>query len=379
MSSERAHYQRGNVEFRAATNKYYFRYRLGGRRRALLLGTADELSSTAKLNRAVDEARAKVNREVAQQEPPNQVLMSKLIERYKADRMPKRYSTAKGYASKIDKHILPQWGATSVSQMMNSAYEVEQWLKQFKGAPKSKVHLRGLLSILLEHAMLLRIVPLGRNPMELVRVEGASKRNREPKILTYEQFGALLQQLREPYRTMAVLAGGLGLRCSEVSGLQWWDVDFEQLSIMLRRGVVNGHEGEVKTAASNAVLPIDPDVGEAILRWRNQTSFRAPTDWVFASPLTVGRRPYHMYAAQYDVLSPAAKRAGLGRLGWHDLRHSYRTWLDQTGAPLGVQKDLMRHASITTTMNIYGRAVPEAKREAHGKVVMMLREAAGTL
>jgi hypothetical protein len=38
-----------------------------------------------------------------------------------------------------------------------------------------------------------------------------------------------------------------------------------------------------------------------------------------------------MHSAQYDVLSPAAKPARLGVLGWHDLRHSYRTWLDQTG------------------------------------------------
>jgi integrase len=46
---------------------------------------------------------------------------------------------------------------------------------------------------------------------------------------------------------------------------------------------------------------------------------------------------------------------------------------------MGVQKDLMRHASITTTMNIYGRPVPEAQREAHSNVVVKLRQAAGAL
>jgi len=35
-------------------------------------------------------------------------------------------------------------------------------------------------------------------------------------------------------------------------------------------------------------------------------------------------------------------------IGWHTFRHSYRSWLDETGAPLTVQKELMRHASIQT-------------------------------
>jgi integrase len=37
-----------------------------------------------------------------------------------------------------------------------------------------------------------------------------------------------------------------------------------------------------------------------------------------------------------------------------------------------VQQELMRHASIQTTMNVYGQAMPESKREANGKVVTMV-------
>jgi integrase len=46
--------------------------------------------------------------------------------------------------------------------------------------------------------------------------------------------------------------------------------------------------------------------------------------------------------------------------------------LDETGAPLTVQKELMRHASIQTTMNIYGKAMTDSKRQAHSKVVEMV-------
>ncbi|HWF09774.1 MAG TPA: tyrosine-type recombinase/integrase, partial [Bryobacteraceae bacterium] len=61
-----------------------------------------------------------------------------------------------------------------------------------------------------------------------------------------------------------------------------------------------------------------------------------------------------------------------GDIGWHTFRHSYRSWLDETGAPLTVQKELMRHASIQTTMNIYGKAMTDSKRQAHSKVVEMV-------
>src|SRR5258708_409316 len=75
--------------------------------------------------------------------------------------------------------------------------------------------------------------------------------------------------------------------------------------------------------------------------------------------------------------SEEARKAGVatgigGDIGWHTFRHSYRSWLDETGAPLTVQKELMRHASIQTTMNIYGKAMTDSKRQAHSKVVEMV-------
>ena len=46
-------------------------------------------------------------------------------------------------------------------------------------------------------------------------------------------------------------------------------------------------------------------------------------------------------------------------------------WTD-TGAPTTVQKELMRHASIQTTMNVYGKAITDSKRRAHSKVVELI-------
>jgi integrase len=93
--------------------------------------------------------------------------------------------------------------------------------------------------------------------------------------------------------------------------------------------------------------------------------------WLFANPVT--DKPYHQDQIVKTHLARAAVSAEIaGKVGWHTFRGSYRSWMDDTGAPLGVQRELMRHASITTTMNIYGKAMSDSKRQAHSKVVQMV-------
>jgi len=75
-------------------------------------------------------------------------------------------------------------------------------------------------------------------------------------------------------------------------------------------------------------------------------------------------------------LKPAALRAGISKIGWHTFRHTYSTMLRSAGTDIKVQQELLRHANIQTTMNIYTHAVSEQKRAANRKVVeMVLRRA----
>jgi integrase len=73
----------------------------------------------------------------------------------------------------------------------------------------------------------------------------------------------------------------------------------------------------------------------------------------------------------HSVLDRAGKAAGVGHLGTHTFRHSYRMWIDAVGTPIGVQQKLMRHSDIRTTMNIYGDAASTDMRNAHEKVVRL--------
>jgi integrase len=74
-------------------------------------------------------------------------------------------------------------------------------------------------------------------------------------------------------------------------------------------------------------------------------------------------------------LQPAAKRAGITKwVGFHSFRHTYSTLLKANGEDVKVVQELMRHANISTTMNVYTKALTPAKREAQSRVVDVLMD-----
>ena len=214
--------------------------------------------------------------------------------------------------------------------------------------------------------MLWEMVELQRNPMELVEVKGISKRQKKPLVLTVEQYYEILDLLVEPYRTMVIVAQCLGLRAEEVLALHWSDIDFEQLTIRVRRAVVHGRIKTVKTEYSEDELPLDPEFAGILLAWKRRGT---SSELLFPSHIT--GRNFHASPIQQDYIRTAGEKLGLTGLGWHSFRHTYRFWLDASGAPLGVQQKLMRHAQISTTMNIYGNALMDSKREAVSKVAKL--------
>jgi integrase len=202
----------------------------------------------------------------------------------------------------------------------------------------------------------------------LVRVRGGSKRMKEPRILTLPQIQNLIKELDDPYRMMVILDLATGLRCSELFALNWCDVIWDDLTLLVRRGIVDTVVSDVKTEYSRTGMPLDPALAEVLLQWQRKTEFAKPDDWIFASPFKAGRMPWQPWRVQQRHIAPAAERSGIGHIGWH----TFRSLLDETGAPLKVQQELMRHADIRTTKNIYGKAMERSKREAHGKLVRLV-------
>jgi integrase len=372
----KARYQYGDLVKRKrkkGPDVWQFRYLENGRRKSVLIGTVERLPTKSAALRVIEHLRMHINAQCPQA-GFHRVTVGGLIDRFVKNELPRarRFQTQAELRTYFEGYIRPQWGDSYLDQVDTMA--VMNWLESLRGkktdkslAPKTKAHIRGAFYLLYQWALRWKLVD--HNPIQLVRQ--SSKRLTIPRVLTPQQFQALLAELKDPYRTMVLVAGGTGLRVSEIMGLKWGDVIWQRLEADVRRSVVAGRENATKTEASEKLVPLDPAIATALLKWRCQAHYLADSDFVFAGD---SGRPRWQAMILKDYIQPAADKAGIGKVGWHTFRHTYRASLKRCGTPLEVQKDLMRHANVKVTAEVYGldRELTTAHREANTAVVKNL-------
>jgi integrase len=276
------------------------------------------------------------------------------------------FATAKTYRGYIRKWIKPRWGPRYLDEI--KAVDVEAWLRRLPMARSSRAKIRSILSILFNHAC--RYELFDRNPMRYVR-QGAKRRS-APDVLTAAEIKALVDHLPLRERTLVLLAAATGLRQSELFGLKWRDVDFKRGELSVIRSIVFGVVGRCKTESSQKPVPLHPLLGEALSAWRRTCKFTGLDDWIFASRLHKGRRPYWGASILRNYVRPVAATLNIQkRIGWHTFRHTYSTLLRSVGAEFKVMQELMRHSTLRTTMDVYTQAVAPAKHAAQAAVLAL--------
>jgi len=356
---ERKRYQFGYVRQKprkAGPHVWVWEHRDGSRSRSVILGTVDQMSE-AEAWKATEGRRLILN------DPQAAELISfgAVLDRYILEALPEGKVTRFTYLSWIRSQIRPKWGDCPIAHVKPLA--VELWIKGLPLSGRSKGHVREVMHMLFDWAMRWELIPHDRNPMSLVRVKGCSKRTGLPKILTIEEFNRLLEKLKEPCRTMALVALFLGPRVSEIAGLKWSDVDWDRSTISIARSWVIGEVADTKAEGSAKPLPMDSDLAVILKQHRERTkAYDSP--WMFVNPATGNL--YWPSKIRENHLVPAGIAAGMG---WHTFRHTYSSLLREHEVDIKVQQALLRHADIRTTMNIYTQAVPRAVREANRKVV----------
>ena len=280
-----ARHSKGSVVYdrrRKTWNLYFYE---NGKRHSRLIGSRSEYPTKSAACRAADAIESQPR--IGTSPGPT---VNTLIEAYRLEKMPKRYSTRRSYNSRLKNHVIPRWGDCEITEVQ--ARPAELWLESLEMTPRSRAAVRGLLRIIWDFAMWSGSVPTQRNPMELVTIKGASKRTRKPHSLTVGEFQRFVQHLSEPFHTIALVCVCFGLRISEALALRWADVDWLAGKLTVERGIVRQNVDDVKTETSHTAIAISKIMIEALKLWKQTTQFCAPVDWIFASPAKIGRLPW---------------------------------------------------------------------------------------
>ena len=345
------------------------------------IGTVEQYPTKASASLAVESLRATANQQGFRKQAGPKTF-SGLVEHYCLKELPKestdrkRRKTKRVYEGNLKNHILPRWGHYEIRDI--ASVEVEEWLERLKLAPSSRAKLRNQMSTVFRHGIRWGWIGQHQNPIAMVRC--SSRRLSIPVTLNVEEFRALFSALPDRERAMGIICATAGLRISETLGLKWEDIDFQKGQANVVRSVVDGEVGRCKTEVSQQPVPLDDLALEELKSWRRITMYATDPDWVFASPTLFGKMPVWAISALQRVLQPAARRAGITkRIGWHTFRHTYSSLLSEYGSDMKVAQELMRHAKVSTTMEIYTHARMVKKREAQSKVVdaLFLRNQAG--
>jgi integrase len=342
--------------------------------RKQIIGTMRELRTRADAQRAAETFRHSINRPAVEHGGSPQTV-HKLVEHYRLKELPmqthegKTRGTKLVYNSNLKLYIVPRWGEYPLRRI--NSVEVEDWLKTLKLAPSSRAKIRNLMSTVFRHAIRWGWLSQNENPIAMVRV--SSKRQRVPVTLTAEEFRTLFAVLPDRERTMGAICATTGLRICEVLGLKWEDIDFLQKTANVLRSFVDGSIGPCKTEVSQQPVPLDEIVLEELAGWRSTCLYSQAEDWVFGSERLFGRMPVWPDSLRSKILQPAARKAGIAKqIGWHTFRHTYSSLLAETGKDVKVVQELMRHAKVSTTMDLYTHARMENKRIAQRKAVDVL-------
>ena len=327
-----------------------------------------QAEAKAKLKAAIEEAKgldaAKVGRYTVGQ------WMEVWFEHYaKVKVRPSSHQTYRGY---IDNHIKPNIGKIPLEKL--TSLELQKFYKKLleKGRVdrlESKHQSKGLSAKTVRniHQIISSAMKLAQeqklistNPADgcaLPRLE-----HREMQTLPVEQLQSFLREARDSgVFELYYLELATGLRRGELLGLKWEDIDLERGDLRVRRQIarINGEvvEAPLKTKNAYRTLPLAEDTIGVLEAQRKKTG---SSQWVFPSTTGGPISPDSVLHMLHRVL----KRAGLPRVRFHDLRHTFATLALQNGVDVKTVSGMLGHFSAGFTLDTYAHVTTASQRQA---------------
>jgi len=250
--------------------------------------------------------------------------------------------------SALTSHLVPAFGDLPLAEIDATKVERYKMAKLAEGLSAGTINL--YVSILAK--CLHDAVEWG-----VLTVAPKTKFLRHPRhrfdFLSHEEADRLVAAMPTwPWQAMATLALNTGLRIGEICGLQWNDIDMNGRQLVVRRSVVRGIVGSTKNSRERQI-PLSAAAVAALAR--------VPRDHQLVFHRKDGGALLH--ATARNQIIKVCKLAGLRKIGWHVLRHTFASWLVSDGVPLPVVQGLLGHANIEMTMR-YSHMAPSSFRSA---------------
>jgi integrase len=269
-------------------------------------------------------------------------------------------------------YLIARWGNELADDIR--PIDLQRWLLSLhndKGLAWTTISkIRGIMRRI--YVIGIRHERVAKNPVD--HVETKSKSFYKAITITPVETLAILNALgSNPLHYALVLtSAATALRSSEILSLRWSDMLWGERRIRVSKRWAKGADGDTKTISSDGYVPLHPVLAGLLKDWHAQTPHAGAKDFVFPSLTKLGRTPLSACAFVADHLRPAAIGAGVQiakgqRFGLHNLRHSLSNWLVNKGKvdPKTVQ-NLLRHAKIQTTLDLYTQEEGDETRAAQG-------------
>jgi integrase len=253
------------------------------------------------------------------------------------DRKP---STIIGYKAILRAQLLPTFGHEPIEAITTEM--IESWLAGIDRAPATRTKALVLLHGIFKRAR--KVYGLPTNPAAEVE-RPPMRQSGDIDVFSLEEVMALVRAAASTQDAAIYLTAAFtGLRRGELLALRWRDVDFSNQVVRVRSSYADGALTTPKSGKVRSV-PMAPDVAEALTKLGQREIWTCDDDLVF-----VGQSGSYLdgraLRRRYDA---ALKRAGLRKLRFHDLRHTFGTRMIGKADIRRVQ-EWMGHADIQTTM-----------------------------
>jgi integrase len=274
-----------------------------------------------------------------------------------------KHSTQKHHRHILQKHLLPWFGDKAICDVTRQTIqEYVAHLMRAGYAPKSIDHMHDVLSAVLRTAV--KWGHLQDNPAH--GVDLPRLRTVRPKwALTTSQAEALIKALPPLPRTMVGLALLTGLRRGELFALRWSDLDDASRCLSVREAVYEGKFGTPKTDAGSRRIPLSDTAWQLLDAWKERAQPATPALLLFA---TWSGKPISPNNILRRWVFPACDRLTLPRTTWLTFRRTYSSWAHDKGVPGKIVAQLMGHANVDTTLNVYTQVLDASIQRAVAKV-----------